>query len=74
MLKTQKWPLTCVLFSNIVRILCSTFEIFGAISDKVSEKILLVGQQYACGRSVLINLTEILQVLLLQLNHCHCNV
>ena len=53
---------SCVFFSDVVRIFCSMFEIFPAISDKVSEKILLVEQQYAYDGSMLINLTKILRV------------
>ena len=42
----------CVFFSDIVRIFCSMSEIFGATSDKVSEKTSLIAQQYACGSSI----------------------
>ena len=49
-------------FSNIVQIFCLMSEVLGAILDKVCEKILLIAQQYACGGSMLINLTKILRV------------
>ena len=42
-------------FSDTVRIFCSMSEIFRAISDKASEKILLMAQQYPCDGSMLIN-------------------
>ena len=36
------WVRICVFFSDIVRIFCLMSEIFGVISDEVSEKLLLV--------------------------------
>ena len=46
-----------VFFLDIVRIFCLMSEVFGAISNKVFDKVLLNAQQYACGGFVLIIIT-----------------
>ena len=52
----------CVFFFRTLFEFFAQCQVFRAISGKASEKILLIAQQYACGGSMLINLTKIWRV------------
>ena len=47
-------------FGRCSNFMLNVYDIFGAIPDKVSKKILLMAQQYTCGSSMLIDPTKIL--------------